>query len=51
MDGIRKARYEHSRLAYMRHPAVAITEVPPRPMSRRTQIPAMRMDGVQARAS
>jgi glycosyltransferase involved in cell wall biosynthesis len=26
LDGIRKARHEHSRLAYMRHPAVAITD-------------------------
>lgn len=51
MDGIRKARYEHSRLAYMRHPAVAVTEVEARPVSRPTKIPAMRMEGVRAKAS
>jgi glycosyltransferase involved in cell wall biosynthesis len=60
MDGIRKARHEHSRLAYMRYPAVAITEpevyLQPRPAVQVTlpevpaQLPAMLRTGMQVQA-
>ncbi len=51
MDGIRKARHEHSRLAYMRYPAVAITEPQPQLPSLPAKLPSMRRNGMQARAS
>ena len=49
MDGDPQ-RLQHSRLAYMRHPAVAVAEPASRTLSRPTQIPAMRMDEVRAKA-
>ena len=51
LDGIRKARYEHSRLAYMRHPAVAITEPRSQVAPAASKIQSMRRVGVQAKAS
>jgi glycosyltransferase involved in cell wall biosynthesis len=51
LDGIRKARHEHSRLAYMRYPAVAITDALSHPQTRTSAIPAMRRNEMPARAS
>lgn len=51
LDGIRKARHEHSRLAYMRYPAVAITEPQSHLPSMPTQLPSRRLNGMQVRAS
>jgi hypothetical protein len=47
MDGIRKARHEHSRLAYMRYPAVSILE--PQTHAAAPYIPAMRHGDMPAR--
>lgn len=51
LDGIRKARHEHSRLAYMRYPAVAITEPQSHLPSIPAQLPSRRLNGIQVRAS
>jgi glycosyltransferase involved in cell wall biosynthesis len=51
LDGIRKARYEHSRLAYMRHPAVAITEPRSHVQQAASKIQSVRRVGMQAKAS
>jgi glycosyltransferase involved in cell wall biosynthesis len=51
MDGIRKARHEHSRLAYMRYPAVAITEPQMHLPSIPAQLPSPRRNGMRAHAS
>ncbi len=51
MDGIRKARHEHSRLSYMRYPAVAIIEPQPHLGTIPAQRATVRRGTLQARAS